>query len=99
MVRLIYNTGAYFKNDFLRPLGTYDFHFISGAPKPTPSYLTIFLPFDQYVWISTLISVFAVTITLIAIDKIYGKWTNTVSSSITYHGRTFLKICYVGFII
>ena len=90
MVRLIYNTGAYMKNDFFRPLGTYDFHFISGAPNLTPSYLTIFQPFDQYVWISTLISIIAVTVTLIGIDKIYAKWTNTVSSSIIYHGRTFV---------
>ena len=92
MVRLIYNTGAFMKNDFFRPLGAYDFHFISGAPNPTPSYLTIFLPFDQYVWISTLMSVIAVNVTLIGIDKIHAKWTNTISSSIIYHGKTFATI-------
>ena len=76
MVHHFYLTFTYNGSDFLGPITTYDFHFLSGAPNIRNSYLTLLRPFDIYVWLCFIASVTAVSILLIIIDKIHNKISN-----------------------
>ena len=71
-------------NDFLGPVGTYNFRFLSAPPKKIHNYLTLLNPFDGYVWALLIASVLAITITLIIIDTAYTSWTNTSKKDIIY---------------
>ena len=62
-------------NDFIGPVGRYDFHFLQGAPKVTSSYSTLIRPFDKYVWYFLLASVVAISFALIFINRVYSKLT------------------------
>ena len=59
-------------NDFIGPVGTYDFHFLSGAPKRRSNLLSIIDPFNNAVWVWTWISTIAVTIALLTINVVYA---------------------------
>ena len=74
MFHFFYHPSTYVKNDFIGPIGTYDFHFVSAAPKVRASYESIIRPFDKWVWIWTWVSTLAVTIALIIINKLYESW-------------------------
>ena len=82
----------FLNNDFIGPLGTYDFPFLSGAPRERSNYLSIIKPFDNWVWASTWGSTVAVTFALLLINVVYsiffeGKevnWTNEVAESMLY---------------
>ena len=67
------------KNDFIGPVGTYDFHFISGAPQERDNFKTLILPFDEYIWAFLVMSVVLVSITLIFINKIYATFSKESS--------------------
>ena len=68
------------QNDFLGPVGSYDFHTLSTPPEKTLDYATVIRPFDMKIWIAMAVSLVIVMITFIMIE--------TVSS--TMHG--FIKI-------
>ena len=77
MIKNLYDTKLYLKNDYIGgTVGTYDFHFVTGAPLPTKNYLTLIRPFEPYVWAFVLASLVAVSITLIFINKMQSTWTN-----------------------
>ena len=63
----------YFKNEFIGPVGSYDLHFVSGAPPERNDYLKFIMPFDSYTWVFTLTAVVGVCIVWIIIDKIHMK--------------------------
>ena len=69
----------YLRNDFIGPVGSYDFYFISGAPPERQDYLTFIMPFDFYTWALTIASVTGVSIALIVIDKIDSMWSQEPS--------------------
>ena len=75
-------------NDFLGPVGTYNFRFLSATPKKIHNYLTLVNPFDGYVWAFLIASVLAITITLIIIDTAYTSWTSSSKKDII-HQSTF----------
>ena len=82
----------FLNNDFIGPLGTYDFPFLSGAPRERSNYLSIIKPFDNRVWAWTWGSTVAVTLALLLINVVYsisfeGKefnWTDEVVESMLY---------------
>ena len=74
MFNFFYHPNTYLKNDFIGPVGTYDFHFLSAAPKVRASYESIVRPFDTWVWIWTMVSTFFVTVALIIVNKLYESW-------------------------
>ena len=76
MVHVFYNATSYLQNDFIGPVTTYDFHFLSGAPLPRNNLLTLFRPFDPNVWGFLLASVVAVSISLIFINKMHNAMSN-----------------------
>ena len=65
----------YIKNDFVGPVGSFDIHFWSGAPLEIKDYLTIFKPFDPYVWGFLIASLMAVSAALIFINKMHATWS------------------------
>ena len=59
-------------NDFIGPVGTYDFRFLTGAPKRRSNLLSIINPFNYSVWAWTCGSTVAVTIALLTINVVYA---------------------------
>ena len=84
LTQSIYRQGVAEYNDFLGPVGTYNFRFLSATPKKIQNYLTLINPFDGYIWAFLLASVLAVTITLIIIDTVYTSWTTASKKDIIY---------------
>ena len=75
LTRSVYRQGVTVYNDYLRPVGAYNYRFVSATPEKIQNYLTLINPFDGYVWAFLLASVVTVTITLIIIDTVYASWT------------------------
>ena len=95
LTRSIYRQGIASYNDYLRPVGAYNFRFISATPKRIQNYLTLINPFDGYTWAFLLASIVAVTITLIIIDTMYASLTNTSQKDIIYQSKyNRLKLCW-----
>ena len=69
-------SSAYVKNDLIGPVGSYEFHFVSGAPPTINDNLSLFWPFDQYVWAFLIASAVAVSITLVLINKVHANLSN-----------------------
>ena len=77
MTRAAMARHVFSRNDFIQPLlSSYNFRLISSSPKQTKNYLTVFNPFDRYIWAFLIASVVAVSIALTAIDMVYVKWSN-----------------------
>ena len=70
-----YSLLTYQGNDFIGPIKTWDFRMLSASPKTKNNYLTLFRPFDQYVWGLLLVSVIAVSLSLATINKMHSKWS------------------------
>ena len=68
----------YLKNDDIGTFGSFDFHFMTGAPPPVKDYLTLIRPFQHYVWAFTLVSLVAVSTALIFINKMYATFSEHV---------------------
>ena len=74
IVKVIYSDLT-FTNDFIGPIGSYDWHFVSAAPLERKEYLTLVRPFDSYTWAFIAASLVGVSISLILIDKISAMWS------------------------
>ena len=72
MVHMLYDSYSYLGSDFIGPVGSYQFHFISGAPNEINTFTTLFRPFDPVVWALILASVVSVSIVLTVINNIYS---------------------------
>ena len=72
MIRFRYIPTRYLKNDDIGTIGSFEFHFMTGAPPPIKDYLTVIRPFHPYVWAFTLVSLVAVSTALILINKMYA---------------------------
>ena len=64
------------KNDFIGPIGFYEFIFLSGAPPLRKDYLTLIKPFEPVVWAFILASLVAVSISLMVINKMHSIWSS-----------------------
>ena len=65
---------SYKINDFIGPVKPFEVYLTSGAPPKTSDYLTIFKPFDRYVWGLLIASTLAVSATLIFINKMHVRY-------------------------
>ena len=79
IVKVPYYTDT-FRNDFIGPIGSYDFHFVSAAPLERKEYLTLSRPFDSYTWALLAASVVGVSISLILIDKMHASLSTETST-------------------
>ena len=80
IVKYTYNSLRNLRNDYIGPVGSYDFHFISAAPPERKEYLTLTRPFDSITWALIATSVVGVSITLILIDKVHARWSKENST-------------------
>ena len=87
LTRAIYREDIALLNEYLRPVGTYRFRFISSPPKETKNYLILIKPFDGYVWTFSAVSLLVVTITLIIIDTTYANWFGASKKDIVYQSK------------
>ena len=62
-------------NEFIGPIRTYEFHFMSGAPQTKNKSLAFIRPLDIYVWTFILVSILAVSLALIIVNKVYATWS------------------------
>ena len=62
-------------------MGSYDFGIISAIPEKSLNYATMLTAYDVYTWIFIMISVFTVTITLVAIEKVSALWLGYSNST------------------
>ena len=79
--------GIALRNNYLRPVGTYDFQFRSAPPKEIQNYLILINPLDGYVWAFLLTSLVLVTFTLIMIDTYHSKWFGTSPRDLIYQSK------------
>ena len=86
-----YRTDIYLLNDFLFHSGSYDLHIGQGIPDKKINYLTIFKPFDGYIWVYIGASVVIVFITFIIIDIISSKWTDIQTKDVIFHSNVNKK--------
>ena len=91
MTHTLYHPNTYRQNDFIGPVGSWDFRFISGAPQKRQAYLTLIKPFDTYIWAFLLASVVAVTITLIIANKMFETWADVSLNETTFQSKI---MCY-----
>ena len=87
LTRATFRNAIALRNNYLRPVGRYDFQFASAPPKEIQNYLTLIYPFDRYIWTFLLASVVLVTITLIKIDTSYANWFSSSTNDITYQSK------------
>ena len=87
LIRAIFRYGIAQRNNYLRPIGSYDFHFLSAPPKEIQNHLILINPLDGYTWAFLLASVVAIAITLILIDKKYASWFGTSADGINHQSK------------
>ena len=75
-------------NDYIGPVGSFDFYLLSAAPQKTPKYYSFITVFDPSVWAFILASLVSVTIALIAIDNIHGRWSGASSKDTVVTGQS-----------
>ena len=97
MAKHSYEPRQILKNEFIGPVGSYDLHFISGAPPERKDYLTFIMPFDSYTWAFTLTSVVGVSIVWIIIDKIHTTLSHesskeSIFKSMKLSGYNFISL-------
>ena len=88
MTRAVLGRHIFLRNDFIQPLGSsYNFRLISSKPEEATNFLTTINPFDGYTWAFVLVSVVAVALALIIIDKTYAKWSNVSTDGILHKSK------------
>ena len=84
IVNYLYTSQEFAKNDFIGPIGSYNFHFVSGAPPIRNKYITLIIPFDSYTWAFIITSLVGVTVSLLIMDKLQSSWTSQSSNDIVF---------------
>ena len=79
LTRAFYQPATYRLNDFLLHVGSVDLVLASAKPEPLINSTTLLTAFDIYIWTFLCISVIAVTVTMVAIEKISAMWTAKLS--------------------
>ena len=86
-VRNFYNSDGFLENDFMGPVGSYDFHVIYGAPKKINNYLKLVRPFNNQIWASFFVSLVTIYVSLILTNKIYAAWSNSAMIETPYQSK------------
>ena len=82
-------------SDYIGPLDTYDYHFISAAPSEISGYLALIRVFDPPSWAWTLASVLSVTIALVTINH----WSNMSPKETAYQRKISPKVKFLFLIM
>ena len=65
---------AYGFADYIRYLGAWDIHPLSGNPNKMNNYFALVMPFDEYIWYFLIASIITVYVTMVVMDKGYDSW-------------------------
>lgn len=68
--------------DYLVTTGTYEMSLMGPLPLEAPSFKSLWLPYDNAVWIMTLALVALSVLVLSVVDILWGKTTNKTFSPI-----------------
>ena len=82
---------THLKSDFIGPWGQFELYIFSGAPLPTENYLTIFQPFDTYVWAFLVASIMAISGALIFINKIHSMWSKDAAKDSAFESTSSMR--------
>ena len=92
LVKYAYTSRYFLRNDFIGPIGSYNIHFLSGAPPIRNKYITLTRPFDSYTWAFIIASLVAVTVSLLLMDKMQSIWTRKPSNDIAFKCKSEVRI-------
>ena len=77
-MRTTYTLENFNQSDFLGPVGSYEFHVMTGAPQERNDFLKIIRPFDNYSWACILVSLVLVYLSLVLTNKVYAAtWSSS----------------------
>ena len=83
LIREMYLFDTYRLNDYLFHIGSLNFIILTANPERMLDYTTILKPYDTYIWMLILISVFTVMFTMVAISQTSSLWIeNSARTSI-----------------
>ena len=85
-----YTPFTYQHNDYIGPVTTHNFHFWTAAPETTKNYLTLFRPFDRYVWGLVIVSVVAISLSLISVNMMHNKQSKQPSGETPFQSKNFV---------
>ena len=86
-----YTPWSYQGSDFIGHVGQLNLYFLSGAPKIQTSYATLLRPFDPLVWGFLLVSIVAVSFSLILINKVQRTLSDDAMGETPFQS-TYLEI-------
>ena len=87
----MYLLDTYRLNDYLFHIGSLNFIILTANPERMLDYTTILKPYDIYIWMLILISVFTVMFTMVAISQTSSLWIeNSARTSIHQCKMTFV---------
>ena len=81
LAREPYVTEIYRLNDYLFQSGEYNFLIISAKPEKTLGYTTMLKTYDVYTWMFIGISIVAVMLVMVVIEKVSSVWIERTSVS------------------
>ena len=84
-----YTSRSHLRNDFIGPEGQVDCHILSGAPLKTKNYLTLFKPFDKYIWGFLIASIMAVSAALIMINMVHAIWSTDSAKESAFQSTVY----------
>ena len=81
----MYLLDTYRLNDYLFHIGSYNFIISTAIPEKMMDYTTILKPYDIYIWMAIVISVFAVIFSMVIISRTSSLWITNSSRSSIHH--------------
>ena len=94
MARWNYALANFQGSDFIGPLDTWDYHFISAAPQEISGYQALIKIYDPLTWAFLFLSVVGVSIGLITINH----WSHKSPKERAYESKkTSIKVSIVFF--
>ena len=87
-----YTHQRYTRIDYLNHISSYEKYAYSRQPRKLPNFLTIINPMDNYIWLFLIITVLAMLVALVTIDKFFSWWNVIIYEDTIYKSNmTFIK--------
>ena len=92
VARLPYEYISFGYIDYTSYVGTWEIYPLSGRLQEMPNFLTVTNPFDKYVWMFLLISLVALIVALITIEKLHMTRMKIPARDIINRSKILIKI-------
>ena len=77
--------------DYLNHLGRYEKYAFSRQPIEQPNFLTLLSPMDRTMWLFLIITVSAISVVLVTIDKFYSWWNEINYEDTVYKSKIVIS--------